>query len=146
MRTRALTVPSLFVAAALVAACGDAFEADRSERATSAPSSTTASPSASPTTPAPTPGVSATAPPISALEFCEQAQLSITRWELPHVRFHDLRHSASTLLQHLRVQPRLVQALLGHSSVQLTLDVYTHAPDEDLREAMDLLDAWHEGG
>ena len=31
---------------------------------------------------------------------------------------------------------------LGHSSVQLTLDVYTHATDDDLRAAVDRLDAW----
>ena len=61
---------------------------------------------------------------------------------LPRVRFHDLRHCAATLMQTLRVQPRLAQALLGHSSVQLTLDVYSHAADDELRAAMDRLEAW----
>jgi len=42
------------------------------------------------------------------------------------VRFHDLRHTASTLLLGRGVHPKLVQELLGHSSIAITLDRYSH--------------------
>jgi integrase len=42
------------------------------------------------------------------------------------VRFHDLRHTATTLLLGRGVHPNLVQELLGHSSIAITLDRYSH--------------------
>ncbi len=46
---------------------------------------------------------------------------------LPHsVRFHDLRHTCATLLLGKGVHPKLVQELLGHSNVSITLDTYSH--------------------
>jgi integrase len=42
------------------------------------------------------------------------------------VRFHDLRHTAATLLLGRGVHPKLVQELLGHSSIAMTLDRYSH--------------------
>ena len=44
----------------------------------------------------------------------------------PHMRFHDLRHSAATILLAAGVHPKIVQERLGHSSVAITLDVYSH--------------------
>lgn len=46
--------------------------------------------------------------------------------ELPPIRFHDLRHTAATLLLSEGVHPKVVQERLGHSSIQLTLDTYSH--------------------
>jgi integrase len=42
------------------------------------------------------------------------------------VRFHDLRHTCATLLLSKGVHPKLVQDLLGHSNVSVTLDTYIH--------------------
>jgi integrase len=42
------------------------------------------------------------------------------------IRFHDLRHTCATLLLARGVHPKLVQELLGHSSIALTLDRYSH--------------------
>lgn len=44
----------------------------------------------------------------------------------PDIRFHDCRHSHSTLLLMQGVNPKLVQERLGHSSIQITLDTYSH--------------------
>lgn len=44
----------------------------------------------------------------------------------PHMRFHDLRHSAETILLAAGVHPKMVQERLGHSSIAMTLDVYSH--------------------
>ncbi|MBO0778049.1 MAG: tyrosine-type recombinase/integrase [Ktedonobacteraceae bacterium] len=45
---------------------------------------------------------------------------------LPPVRFHDLRHSAATLLMSKGVHPKLVQEILGHSTIRMTLEIYSH--------------------
>src|SRR5215212_10167896 len=39
---------------------------------------------------------------------------------LPDIRFHDLRHACATLLLSKSVHPKLVQELLGHSSIEIT--------------------------
>jgi integrase len=45
---------------------------------------------------------------------------------LPHMRFHDLRHSAATILLSRGTHPKVVQEILGHSQISMTLDVYSH--------------------
>ena len=50
----------------------------------------------------------------------------LERAELPDIRFHDLRHTCATLLLSRGHHPKLVQVLLGHSTVALTLDRYSH--------------------
>ena len=45
---------------------------------------------------------------------------------LPHIRFHDLRHSAATFLFSMKVHPKVVQEILGHSQISMTLDIYSH--------------------
>ncbi|NHN28550.1 tyrosine-type recombinase/integrase [Paenibacillus sp. S3N08] len=46
--------------------------------------------------------------------------------ELPKIRFHDLRHSHASLLMKLDQHPKIVQERLGHSSIRITLDTYSH--------------------
>jgi integrase len=41
-------------------------------------------------------------------------------------RFHDLRHTAASLLFSRGLHPKIVQELLGHSTIAITLDVYSH--------------------
>jgi len=45
---------------------------------------------------------------------------------LPHMRFHDLRHTCATLLLSRGVHPKFVQELLGHATIAITLDTYSH--------------------
>lgn len=45
---------------------------------------------------------------------------------LPVVRFHDLRHSTATLLMSKGVHPKVVQEILGHSNIDMTLRIYSH--------------------
>jgi len=58
----------------------------------------------------------------------------------PGLRFHDLRHSCGSLLIAEGVKPKLVQAILRHSKLSTTMDLYVHAYDEDLRGAVASLD------
>jgi integrase len=45
---------------------------------------------------------------------------------LLEIRFHDLRHTCATLLLSRGVHPKLVQELLGHATIAMTLDTYSH--------------------
>jgi integrase len=45
---------------------------------------------------------------------------------LPHIRFHDLRHTCATLLLTQGTHPKFIQELLGHATVAITLDTYSH--------------------
>lgn len=45
---------------------------------------------------------------------------------LPRIRFHDLRHTCATLLLSSGVHPKVVQEMLGHASISMTLDIYSH--------------------
>ena len=45
---------------------------------------------------------------------------------LPRSRFHDLRHTCATLLLSKNIHPKYVQELLGHATVAITLDTYSH--------------------
>ena len=45
---------------------------------------------------------------------------------LPVVRFHDLRHTAATLPLGQGVHPKVVSEMLGHATITLTLDTYSH--------------------
>ena len=59
---------------------------------------------------------------------------------IPEVRFHDLRHTHATLLLEQGVHPKVVQERLGHSSIRLTLDTYSHVSETLQSEAVEKLD------
>jgi integrase len=63
----------------------------------------------------------------------------LKRAGLPDVRFHDLRHSAATLLLSKGAHPKVVQEILGHSEIGMTMDIYSHVLPTMQREAMDRL-------
>jgi integrase len=49
------------------------------------------------------------------------------------------RHTCGTLLAFLKVHPKVAQAILRHSQISMTMDVYTHVVDDDQRDAAALL-------
>ncbi len=65
----------------------------------------------------------------------------LKRAGLPVIRFHDLRHTAATLLLAQGVHPKIVQERLGHSQISITLDTYSHVLPGMGREAASKLDA-----
>lgn len=60
---------------------------------------------------------------------------TLRRLGMPHVRLHDLRHTAATLLLQRGVHPKVVQEMLGHSSIAMTMDIYSHVLEPMRSEA-----------
>jgi integrase len=61
--------------------------------------------------------------------------------DLPQVRFHDLRHSHATQLLSTGIHPKIAQERLGHSSISVTLDLYSHVVESMQDEAASRVDA-----
>ncbi|MEU4462699.1 tyrosine-type recombinase/integrase [Streptomyces sp. NPDC024017] len=55
------------------------------------------------------------------------------------VRFHDLRHTCVTLLLGLGIPPHIVRDLVGHSALDVTMNIYAHADMTEKRAALDKL-------
>lgn len=62
------------------------------------------------------------------------AEAGVTR-----IRFHDCRHTCATLLLESGVHPKIVQERLGHSSIAMTLDRYSHVSESVQQGAADAL-------
>lgn len=63
---------------------------------------------------------------LDARNVTREFQAVLTAAGVPRVRFHDLRHTAATLLLSQGVDPRTIMQTLGHSQISLTLNTYSH--------------------
>jgi integrase len=61
--------------------------------------------------------------------------------QLPQIRLHDLRHSHATHLLAAGVHPKIAQERLGHASISVTMDVYSHAMPGMQADAVARIDA-----
>jgi len=68
-----------------------------------------------------------------------QLKILLKKAGLPDVRFHDLRHGVATFLLSMGVHPKVVQDILGHAEISMTMDTYSHVSPTMQREAMDKL-------
>ena len=59
---------------------------------------------------------------------------------LGHVRVHDLRDTSATLMLRAGVNPKVVSERLGHATVSITLDTYSHVLPDLQREAAAAVD------
>ncbi len=64
----------------------------------------------------------------------------LVKAELPPMKFHDLRHTCATLLLGKGVHPKIVSELLGHSDINVTLNLYSHVTPTMQKQAVDALD------
>ncbi len=73
----------------------------------------------------------------ATLRHCPRCNMKL--WPRPlksKMRFHDLRHTAATLMLRAGVDPHRVQRVLRHASVTTTTGTYAHLAIEDLRDAV----------
>jgi integrase len=64
--------------------------------------------------------------PMDGSRVTREFQALLRRAGLPHMRFYDLRHGCASLLLAQGVHPRVVMETLGHSSIALTMNTYSH--------------------
>ncbi len=60
---------------------------------------------------------------------------------LPRLRFHDMRHTAATLMLQAGVHPNVVSERLGHATVAITLDTHSHVLPNLQRDAAEAMDS-----
>ena len=75
---------------------------------------------------------------ISSLRF--RFNKLLQKAGLPHMRIHDLRHCAATLLLSMGVELKVIQQILGHSSIAITANIYGHVLLTLQEEAMSKMD------
>lgn len=64
----------------------------------------------------------------------------LKRAGLPAIRFHDLRHTSATLALGAGIHPKIVQERLGHATIAMTLDTYSHVMPTLQKEAAQALE------
>lgn len=60
--------------------------------------------------------------------------------KLPNIRFHDMRHGHATMLLELGEDLKVISDRLGHSSITMTGDTYSHVREKMQKEASNKLD------
>lgn len=76
--------------------------------------------------------------PFSPRNFLRKFKEQTAAANLPEIRFHDLRHFAvSYMINELKIPPKVVQGIIGHTTVNLTMTVYTHSTTDQQDEAME---------
>jgi len=78
--------------------------------------------------------------PFTSNVLCYQFNAVLKAAELPSIRFHDLRHTAATVMLRNAIPAKIVSTILGHSSTQLTLDTYSHVAVDMQQPAVDAMD------
>ena len=79
--------------------------------------------------------VSSVGTPLDARNLSRMFKAALREAGLPAIRYHDLRHTAATLLLAQGVDPRTIMETLGHSQISLTLNTYAHVVPALQREA-----------
>lgn len=74
---------------------------------------------------------------MSEREVLRKFYAVLDKYKIPRVRFHDLRHTYASLLMESETDSKVIQELLGHSSISTTLDIYTHLKMEQKRNSVD---------
>ena len=76
---------------------------------------------------------------LSPQRLRDRLKVILERAGLPQIRFHDLRHSAATNWLKGDMHPKVASERLGHASVAITLDLYSHVTLGMQRDAVDAI-------
>lgn len=72
--------------------------------------------------------------------FMEEYHAFLKKYGISDIRFHDLRHTFATLLFEEGESAKVIQELLGHSTITITMDIYTHVSQKGKKNAISKLD------
>ncbi|MFF8896080.1 tyrosine recombinase XerC [Streptomyces lydicus] len=75
--------------------------------------------------------------PIEPRNLNRSFEALCARAEVRRVRFHDLRHTCASLLHEQGADARMIMEVLGHSSIRVTMDIYTFVRLDSQRSAFD---------
>ena len=67
---------------------------------------------------------------------------STTEVKLPHISCHNFRHSFATRMFEAGTEPKIIQEILGHSSISITLDIYTDVFASLKKRDIDAIDSF----
>ncbi|ADK16294.1 site-specific integrase [Clostridium ljungdahlii] len=77
--------------------------------------------------------------PLNTSSFSHAFGDFIKKVDIPHIRFHDLRHTNATLMLLSGTAPKVASSRLGHSTIGITMDLYSHVLKDMNKEAADKL-------
>ena len=72
-------------------------------------------------------------------DFMKEYRQFLNKYDVRYVRFHDLRHTFATLLIESDVSMKLVQELLGHSTITTSMDIYAHVSEQKKEQVINKL-------
>lgn len=77
---------------------------------------------------------------IRQRSFMDHYHAFLYKYDITNIRFHDLRHTFASLLLEAGESPKVIQELLGHSTITTTMDTYAHVTDKSKIRAVRTLD------
>ena len=79
--------------------------------------------------------------PVKGQTYVDAFKKLILKAGLSDINLHKLRHICSSQMAAKKISARTIADWLGHSKVNMTLDVYTHSNEETLKEALEILES-----
>jgi integrase len=80
--------------------------------------------------------------PVNPERFGDRFRSNVRRVGVPRIRFHDLRHTHATHALQAGIHPKIVSERLGHASIVITLELYSHALPNMQAEAAETIAAF----
>lgn len=78
---------------------------------------------------------------VEQRSFVDKYHAFLKRYDVTDVRFHDLRHTFASLLLEAGESPKIIQELLGHSTITTTMDIYAHITEAGKVKAIGKLES-----
>jgi integrase len=79
--------------------------------------------------------------PLKPVSVTHEWTRLLAKTTLPRIRFHDLRHTHATQMLAAGVHPKIASERLGHSTIGITLDLYSHVMPGMQADAAEQVDA-----
>ena len=79
--------------------------------------------------------------PLKPVSLTHEWTRLLAKTSLPRIRFHDLRHTHASQMLAAGVHPKVASERLGHSSIGITLDLYSHTMPGMQADAAEQVDA-----